>query len=219
MVIILVTATEHVPLSTTSLKPSQDAEHWLEELHVPKSRGKFAPRLSRTVVYLEKFTQAVRNMGGDTYDMANVLSTCLKGNALAWLRNQPVGSIGSWEYFQSIFVESFSTTRDASELKLDFLYVRMKEGERLHDFIQHFKHQLNIVPDVSPTDVIETFKTVVRNKRCVADIVKERQTTIARLMDIVKTSVAIEDQLHYQRELDRGLRPVRREEDKEKPKR
>ena len=39
------------------------------------------------VAYLEKFTQAIRNMGGDIYDMANVLPTCLKGNALTWFRN------------------------------------------------------------------------------------------------------------------------------------
>ena len=80
----------------------------------------------------------------------------------------------------------------------------MKEDERLCDFVQHFKFQLNTVPDVSPINVIETFKTAVRNERCVADIIKERLTTIAHLMDIVKTSAAIEYQLHRQRELDRG---------------
>ena len=37
-------------------------------------------------------------------------------------------------------------------------------------------------------------------------------------MDIIKTFAAIEDQLHCQRELNQGLRPSRRDHDKEKPK-
>ena len=92
----------------------------------------------------------------------------------------------------------------------------MKEGERLRDFVQRFKRQLNTILDILPADVIETFKTVVRNEHCIADIIKERPITIAHLMNIVKTSGGIEDQLHRQCELDQGLRPSRRDNKNEK---
>lgn len=104
-------------------------------------------------------------MGGDTYTMSNILPTCLKGNVLAWLRNQTAGSICSYGYFHNIFIETFSTPQDASELKKDFKNILMKEGEQLCDFVQRFKLQLNIVPNISPTDIIEIFKMTVRNEQ------------------------------------------------------
>lgn len=66
--------------------------HWITKVPVPRhiwtrnyesNNGPIDP-----IAYLEKLTQGVRIMGGDTYDMTNILPTCLLGSTPTWLYNR-----------------------------------------------------------------------------------------------------------------------------------
>lgn len=76
------------------------------------------------------------SLWGDTFGMANIVSTFLKGGAPGWLGDLEPHSIDSWNTFAKIFVESFATTRDKDELKESLKHVRMAKGEKLRDFLE-----------------------------------------------------------------------------------
>ena len=59
-------------------------------------------------------------MGGNSQHMANLLPTCLKGNALKWLRNKVLGSIRSWGDFTRGLVQAFATEEDQETQQEEF---------------------------------------------------------------------------------------------------
>ena len=56
-------------------------------------------------------------MGGNSYHMANLLPTCLKGNARKWLRNKVFGSIKSWGDFTRALIQACQGRRILTEVK------------------------------------------------------------------------------------------------------
>lgn len=100
--------------------------------------------LADPVAFLMKFSQAMRVMGGDTYEWLTSHLLAYRATALHGLRTYQ--SIDSWNTFVNLFIESVSTSRDENELKQVFKYIRMVEGEKLRDFLHRFHLELQKVP-------------------------------------------------------------------------
>ena len=115
------------------------------------------------IAYLDKFAQAVNIMGINSQHMANLLPTCLKGNALKWLRNKVPGSINSWGDFTRGLVQAFATKKDQGTQQEEFKTIRQYPNERLRDFVKRFRTMVNTTPGLTDKDIISTFANGVRN--------------------------------------------------------
>ncbi|KAL0462906.1 UNVERIFIED_CONTAM: hypothetical protein Slati_0178200, partial [Sesamum latifolium] len=80
-------------------------------------------------VLLHRYTDRIK---------CRVFVTTFAGAAQQWFNQLPVGAIGSFQEFHSLFLHQFANSRKVRKTKLNLFAVRQKEDEPLKAYLQRF---------------------------------------------------------------------------------
>ncbi|KAL0402119.1 UNVERIFIED_CONTAM: hypothetical protein Slati_4241800 [Sesamum latifolium] len=75
-----------------------------------------------------------------------VFVTTFAGAAQQWFNQLPVGAIGSFQEFRSLFLHQFASSRKVRKTELSLFVVRQKEDEPLKEYLQRFNTAALEVP-------------------------------------------------------------------------
>ncbi|KAL0411004.1 UNVERIFIED_CONTAM: hypothetical protein Slati_3690100 [Sesamum latifolium] len=75
-----------------------------------------------------------------------VFVTTFAGAAQQWFNQLPVGAIGSFQEFHSLFLHQFASSRKVRKTELSLFAVRQKEDEPLKEYLQRFNTAALEVP-------------------------------------------------------------------------
>ncbi|KAL0413205.1 UNVERIFIED_CONTAM: hypothetical protein Sradi_1522200 [Sesamum radiatum] len=67
-----------------------------------------------------------------------VFVTTFTGAAQQWFNQLPIGAIGSFQEFRSLFLHQFASSRKVRKTELSLFAVRQKEDEPLKEYLQRF---------------------------------------------------------------------------------
>ncbi|KAL0428293.1 UNVERIFIED_CONTAM: hypothetical protein Slati_3004100 [Sesamum latifolium] len=75
-----------------------------------------------------------------------VFVTTFAGAAQQWFNQLPIGAIGSFQEFRSLFLHQFASSRKVRKTELSLFAVRQKEDELLKEYLQRFNTAALEVP-------------------------------------------------------------------------
>ncbi|KAL0447244.1 UNVERIFIED_CONTAM: hypothetical protein Slati_1852300 [Sesamum latifolium] len=75
-----------------------------------------------------------------------IFVTTFDGAAQQWFNQLPVGAIGSFQEFRSLFLHQFASSRKMRKTELSLFAVRQKEDEPLKEYLQRFNTAALEVP-------------------------------------------------------------------------
>ncbi|KAL0405118.1 UNVERIFIED_CONTAM: hypothetical protein Slati_3825700 [Sesamum latifolium] len=99
-----------------------------------------------TMEYLSRFENAAllhRYTDGIKY---RVFVTTFAGAAQQWFNQLPVGAIGSFQEFRSLFLHQFASSRKVRKTELSLFAVRQKEDAPPKEYLQRFNSAVLEVP-------------------------------------------------------------------------
>ncbi|KAL0427160.1 UNVERIFIED_CONTAM: hypothetical protein Slati_2890800 [Sesamum latifolium] len=141
---------EHVPVAAPlRVAPLLEADTLddedEEEIPVPVPPAEYdgaadpMEHLSRfeNAVLLHRYTDGIK---------CRVFVTTFAGTAQQWFNQLPVGAIGSFQEFHSLFLHQFASSRKVRETKLSLFAVRQKKDEPLKEYLQRFNSAALEVP-------------------------------------------------------------------------
>ncbi|KAL0303218.1 UNVERIFIED_CONTAM: hypothetical protein Sradi_6189900 [Sesamum radiatum] len=68
----------------------------------------------------------------------HVFVTIYARAAQQWFNQLPVGAIGSFQEFRSVFLHQFASSRKLCKMRLSLFAVRQKDNEPLKEYLQRF---------------------------------------------------------------------------------
>ncbi|KAL0455792.1 UNVERIFIED_CONTAM: hypothetical protein Slati_0918400 [Sesamum latifolium] len=89
------------------------------------------------VALLHRYTDGIK---------CRVFITTFAGAAQQWFNQLPLGAIGSFQEFRSLFLHQFASSRKVRKTELSLFAVRQKEDEPLKEYLQRFNTAALEVP-------------------------------------------------------------------------
>ncbi|KAL0448328.1 UNVERIFIED_CONTAM: hypothetical protein Slati_1389200 [Sesamum latifolium] len=96
--------------------------------------------------YLSRFENAALLHRYTDEIKCRVFITTFVGAAQQWFNQLPVGTIGSFQEFRSLFLHQFASSRKVRKMELSLFVVRHKEDEPLKEYLQRFNTAALEVP-------------------------------------------------------------------------
>ncbi|KAL0456230.1 UNVERIFIED_CONTAM: hypothetical protein Slati_0962200 [Sesamum latifolium] len=78
-----------------------------------------------------------------------VFITTFARAAQQWFNQLPVGAIGSFQEFQSLFLHQFASSQKLRKIELSLFVVRQKDNEPLNKYLQRFNVVVLEVPSAT----------------------------------------------------------------------
>jgi hypothetical protein len=108
----------------------------------------------------------------------------LSDTAQAWLEHLPPGQISNWDDLVQAFADNFQGTYVRPGNSWDLRSCRQQPGESLRDFIRRFSKRRTELPNVTDSDVIDTFLAGTTCRDLVSKLGRKTPTRASELMDI-----------------------------------